>query len=74
MKRILSLILSAVLCVALAACNNNQAVNIEGNDENPPSLPRQRLRQRGQAHRRNLTNPPALLMNCITRILPRLKT
>ncbi len=39
MKRILSLILSAVLCVALAACNNNQAVNIEGNDENPPSPP-----------------------------------
>ncbi|KPU46070.1 hypothetical protein OXPF_05530 [Oxobacter pfennigii] len=36
MKKILSLIFSIALCVTLAACNNNQAVNIDDNSENSP--------------------------------------
>ncbi len=38
MKKILSLILSMVLCVALTACNSNQAVNAAANSE-PSPLP-----------------------------------
>lgn len=38
MKKILSLILSMVLCVALTACNSNQAVNATANSE-PSPLP-----------------------------------
>ena len=38
MKKILSLILSMVLCVALTACNSNQAVNAAANGE-PSPLP-----------------------------------
>ena len=36
MKKILSLIFSIALCVTLAACNNNQAVNIDDNSVNSP--------------------------------------
>ena len=38
MKKILSLIFFIALCVTLAACNNNQAVNIDDNNKNA-SLP-----------------------------------
>jgi hypothetical protein len=36
MKKILSLIFLMALCVTLAACSNNQAVNIGDNSERPP--------------------------------------
>lgn len=36
MKKILSLIFSVAICMTLAACSNNQAVNIGDNSENPP--------------------------------------
>lgn len=36
MKKILSLVLSVALCVTLAACGSNQAVNVEDDRENPP--------------------------------------
>ncbi|MTI55651.1 hypothetical protein [Geosporobacter ferrireducens] len=36
MKKILILIFSMALCVTLAACNNNQAVNIDDNSKNSP--------------------------------------
>ncbi|GIP32807.1 lipoprotein [Paenibacillus sp. J2TS4] len=36
MKKILSLIFSVALCVTLAACSNNEAVNIDGNSGNSP--------------------------------------
>jgi uncharacterized protein YheU (UPF0270 family) len=36
MRRILSLIISIVLCVTLAACTSNQALNIDDQNENSP--------------------------------------
>lgn len=36
MKKILSLIFSITLCMALVACNSNQAGNIDDNSDNPP--------------------------------------
>lgn len=36
MKKVLSIILSMILCVTLAACNNNQAANTEDTNKNSP--------------------------------------